>query len=670
MSNPSNLKVKRLVELPLLPDNEAGDAITYAVVDSVDYKLNVQALMDAAADGVFDEVVEILSPVAVSNSYNDLDDKPFIPQNSDELPQGSTNLYATAAEKAKLAGIQAGAQVNSVTSVAGKTGAVTLVPADVGAEAAFSKGSIVEGAGVVISGTLTNRLVGAGDITITSTGIGGGVVVEVVPGTGIAVDNTDVASPVVSLTSGAQASLALADSATQPGDLAPVATSGAYSDLSSAPGESTSIALTGGEWQRAALIGDVTAPANSNTTLIANMAVTNAKMSNMAAGTIKGRASGAGSGAPTDLTPAEARAVLNVADGAQANVATNLTQGTPTATTVPVNSSTGTAATLTAATTSVAGLMSAADKVALAGKANLSGAAFTGAISATTVSGSTGVYSSEHFISSTTSATLSTASAGVIRLRPNDAGSTVGQLYLDSQGNVNLNGAIANSARINLFCGTSDGIPGITFWNNASAFKGGVYWNGPTDSIDFFTSSDGSNPRMRLANSGRLETVSGYSMGTNVASSATDLSKHVALYGTNYGLSITSNTLNVVTNGSVSAAFTSSGVSVAGTVSDANGNVRKLSAAVSNTNNTSDSTWANKVIEKSDNGSYNFTIAAGTGTHSDAITFVNSGTAGNITLVQGAGVALMKSGVVSNITVPPGSIVTIYHSATANRWVA
>ena len=43
----------------------------------------------------------------------------------------STNDY-TDAEKTKLAGIQAGAQVNTVTSVAGKTGAVTLQKGDVG----------------------------------------------------------------------------------------------------------------------------------------------------------------------------------------------------------------------------------------------------------------------------------------------------------------------------------------------------------------------------------------------------------------------------------------------------------------------------------------------------------------------------------------------------------
>lgn len=43
----------------------------------------------------------------------------------------STNDYTTA-EKEKLSGIEAGAQVNAVTSVAGKTGAVTLDKADVG----------------------------------------------------------------------------------------------------------------------------------------------------------------------------------------------------------------------------------------------------------------------------------------------------------------------------------------------------------------------------------------------------------------------------------------------------------------------------------------------------------------------------------------------------------
>lgn len=42
-----------------------------------------------------------------------------------------------------------------------------LTPADIAAEPAFSKGSLIQGTGVSLSGTLTSRLVGAGDITVS-----------------------------------------------------------------------------------------------------------------------------------------------------------------------------------------------------------------------------------------------------------------------------------------------------------------------------------------------------------------------------------------------------------------------------------------------------------------------------------------------------------------------
>lgn len=50
----------------------------------------------------------------------------------DNMTDGSTNKNYTATEKTKLAGIEAGAEVNTVDSVAGKTGAVTLDKTDVG----------------------------------------------------------------------------------------------------------------------------------------------------------------------------------------------------------------------------------------------------------------------------------------------------------------------------------------------------------------------------------------------------------------------------------------------------------------------------------------------------------------------------------------------------------
>jgi hypothetical protein len=64
--------------------------------------------------------------------------------------------------------------------------------------------------------------------------------------------------------------------------------------------------------RRAALTGDVTASAGSNATTIPNNTVTNAKAADMAEATIKGRASGAGTGDPTDLTAAQVRTIINM----------------------------------------------------------------------------------------------------------------------------------------------------------------------------------------------------------------------------------------------------------------------------------------------------------------------------------------------------------------------
>lgn len=64
--------------------------------------------------------------------------------------------------------------------------------------------------------------------------------------------------------------------------------------------------------------GDVTSAGDGATT-IANDAVTNAKLANVATSTIKGRAT-AGTGDPEDLSASQVRTILNVADGAEVNV--------------------------------------------------------------------------------------------------------------------------------------------------------------------------------------------------------------------------------------------------------------------------------------------------------------------------------------------------------------
>jgi hypothetical protein len=125
----------------------------------------------------------------------------------------ATTASFTTAKDTKLTGIEAGAQVNTVDSVAGKTGAVTLDKSDVGLgnvdntsdankpvstatqtalngkENTLSKGNIIEGTNVTLSGTLTNRLVGSGDVTINASG--GGAVDSVNGQTGVVVLDTD-----------------------------------------------------------------------------------------------------------------------------------------------------------------------------------------------------------------------------------------------------------------------------------------------------------------------------------------------------------------------------------------------------------------------------------------------------------------------------------------------
>jgi hypothetical protein len=81
------------------------------------------------------------------------------------------------------------------------------------------------------------------------------------------------------------------------------------------------VEFSGSGIRRSALTGDVTASAGSNSTTIANDAVTtakiindavtNGKLANMATATIKGRTT-AGTGDPEDLSPAQARTVIGV----------------------------------------------------------------------------------------------------------------------------------------------------------------------------------------------------------------------------------------------------------------------------------------------------------------------------------------------------------------------
>jgi len=121
--------------------------------------------------------------------------------------------------------------------------------------------------------------------------------------------------------------------------LSTVATTGSYTDLSNKPTldditagttnkhftateqtKLSGIATSANNYTHPNHSGDVTSSGDGATT-IANDAVTNAKLANVATATIKGRIT-SGSGDPEDLTASDVRSIINVADGATANVGT------------------------------------------------------------------------------------------------------------------------------------------------------------------------------------------------------------------------------------------------------------------------------------------------------------------------------------------------------------
>ena len=103
-------------------------------------------------------------------------------------------------------------------------------------------------------------------------------------------------------------------------------------------------------------VDDSTVEINSDTLRVKDSGVTLAKIADIADDRILGNVSG-GSAAPSALTAANVRTMINVADGAQANVATNLGKTTAAAQ-ITITSSTGNNVIIGEATDTIAGLMS------------------------------------------------------------------------------------------------------------------------------------------------------------------------------------------------------------------------------------------------------------------------------------------------------------------------
>jgi len=116
-------------------------------------------------------------------------------------------------------------------------------------------------------------------------------------------------------------------------------------------------------------------------------------------------------GAAGFMTGADKTKLDGIAAGAQVNVPTDLSLGTITATSIPLNSSTGADVTLPSATTSLAGLQSAADKTKLGG---IAAGATANADTDSLAEGATNKYFTEGRVRSTALTGLSLLTGGVI----------------------------------------------------------------------------------------------------------------------------------------------------------------------------------------------------------------------------------------------------------------
>jgi hypothetical protein len=183
----------------------------------------------------------------------------------------SAHKFTTAADKTKLAGIASGAQVNTVASVNTKTGSVVINPDDLN------------------DSTTTNKFVTAAEKTKLSnlSGVNSG-------------DQTSIV--------GISGTKAQFNTAVSDGDILFVGDVSAYTDemaqdaIGVMVGTSIVYNDAAATLQRAALTGDITASQDSNTTTIANNAVSYAKMQNVTTtDKILGRAS-AGTGVVEEIT--------------------------------------------------------------------------------------------------------------------------------------------------------------------------------------------------------------------------------------------------------------------------------------------------------------------------------------------------------------------------------
>lgn len=287
---------------------------------------------------------------------------------------GQTNKYTTAADITKLAGIEAGAQVNDVTSVNGQTGAITglattaYVDSEVGSE---------ESARITADNSLQTQIT-ANDSDITALD------------TRVTTAESDIdaleAADYVNTVNGVDGAVTIAAGSnvtvSTAGQTITISSSGGggggnkFTDIDGVTADSGSSAV-----DLIASTGISITPDNTTKTITfavsgldtdditeaGNLYYTDARAdARIAAASVTDLSDVTSAGSGAIITTAERSKLAGIEDGAEVNVATDLTHTTSTLT-VRVESSTGSDTTIAAASASAAGVMTSADRTKLDG---------------------------------------------------------------------------------------------------------------------------------------------------------------------------------------------------------------------------------------------------------------------------------------------------------------
>lgn len=296
------------------------------------------------------------------------------------LYESNTNTNAfTDAEKTKLAGIEDGAEVNAVTSVNGLTGAITglattaYVDTEIGSEESAriagdsslqtqintATGSIVANAANIATNAADIAALEAADYVNTLNGLSGAVTLSA----GSNVTLTQVGNDIEISSSGGGGGGGHA--------FGTIAVPGQSNIVADSGNDTLNInAGTGIDLATNATTDTLTIAVDATTTDIpegTNLYHTNARVdARIAAASVTDLSDVTSAGSGAIITSAERTKLNGIETGAQVNVATDLTH-TASALTLRIESSTGSDTTLTAASATLAGVMTSSDRTKLDG---------------------------------------------------------------------------------------------------------------------------------------------------------------------------------------------------------------------------------------------------------------------------------------------------------------